>query len=214
MTRYKVIGPYQKKSHASLSKFLVDHKAPPLKVDGPVKPEAIGWVRPLINDEDLAITEGAEWDMSDCALGKDYLLRVRYERRKVPQSLAQMLIQQKLRSHLTKTGKGMNRQEKIEMKNEILTGLMKRTLPVLQFTDVLWREAAQELIIFSTSKSTRGRIEQLFHQTFGSELELSLLKIDGPLTYLNDEDANDNQLTRKLTKIANIQPAVFSSIAQ
>ena len=210
-TRYKVFGPKTKTTIASLSKLLTPYIALPLKLDGPSKLESIGWVRPISSEIDQNTEEGNHWDMSDCYVGNDFLLRARFEKRKVPQSLIQMLLKQKLNEHLLKTGKSMPKAERKQFKNDLMTGLLKRTLPVLQFTDVLWRESANELMIFTSSKSMRTRIEQLFYQTFGESLELSLVKMDGTLSYLNVEDASDSQLAKRLSKIETMEPSTFAT---
>lgn len=211
-TRYRVVGELAKASHASLSKHLAGYRAPKLRITDalPSKPESIGWIRPLIATDEDAVSEDSHWDMADCAVDGGYLLRIRYERRKVPTMILQTLFRSKIREHLQKTGKAMPRQERQELKQQLMTDLTKRTLPVIQFTDVLWREDDSELYVFATSKSARQRAEQLFHQTFGDPLNLSLLRLDGTLAFLDDEDSDEAALTKRLSKLSKIEPAVFA----
>lgn len=209
-TRYKVLGELGKATIASLSKVLTPYVAAPLTIDGPAKPEAMGWVRPLTQSDEEMVGEDSHWDMSDCHAGEAYLLRMRYERRKVPASLVQMMYKQKLRDHLQKTGKNMPRQERQEFKEKLMQDLLKRTLPLVTYTDLLWRADEHELFIFSTSKSVRQRAEQLFHQTFGKPLDLSLVRFDGTLAFLDDETADEKALGQRLSRMSKMEPAVFA----
>lgn len=210
LTRYKVLGDVSKSSIASLSKLLKPFVAPPITLEGPVKPERIGWVRPLTQSDEDIVSEDSHWDMSDCHISDSYLMRLRYERRKVPASLVQMMYKQKLRDHLKQTGKNMPRAERQEFKATLMQDLLKRTLPQVTYTDVLWRSEQHELMVFSSSKTIRQRVEQLFHQTFGKSLDLSLVRFDGTLAFLDDDDADENVLTQKLRRMIKIEPAVFA----
>lgn len=213
-TRYKVVGKQSKNTLAALSKLLTAHVAAPIRVDGPAKPENIGWVRPLLATDEATPGEDSHWDMSDCYLGEDFLMRVRYDRRKIPSSLVQMLYKQKLRDHLIKSGKNMPRSEREQVKTDLMADLLKRTLPMLQFTDLLWRESAGELYIFSSSKSVTQRIELLFYQTFGTKLDLSLIKSDQSLAYLNGQqgDQDDSEtFAKRLAHLSVIEPSVFAA---
>lgn len=209
-TRYRVLGNPGKTTIASLSKLLAPFIAPPLKMDGPTKPESMGWVRPLTATDEEAVSDDSHWDMSDCHIDDGFLMRLRYERRKIPASLMQMLFRGKIREHLQKAGKPMPRAARQELKQQLMTDLLKRTLPVIQFTDVLWKEREGLLLVFSTSKSVRQRVEQMFHETFGTKLDLSLMKLDAPMTFLGDEDADENELSKKLSRLEKMEPAVFA----
>lgn len=209
-TRYKVLGDLGKSTIASLSKVLKPFVAPPLTIDGPAKPEAMGWVRPLTPSDEAMVGEDSHWDLSDCQVNGAYLLRLRYEKRKVPASLVQMMYKQKLRDHLKNSGKNMPRAERQEFKEKLIQDLLKRTLPQVSYTDVLWRSDEGELLIFSASKAARVRIEQMFYQTFGKPLDLSLIRFDGTLAFLDDDAADENALSLKLSRMGKMEPAIFA----
>ncbi|MCX6123694.1 MAG: recombination-associated protein RdgC [Proteobacteria bacterium] len=210
ITRYRIIGNPGKTTIASLSKLIAPYIAPRLRVDGPAKPESVGWVRPLTASDEDTVSEDSHWDMSDCHVDDSFLLRLRYERRKVPSSLVQTLYRNKIRDHLQETGKAMARAERQEFKVQLITDLTKRTLPMIQFTDGLWRQQAGELFIFTTSNSVRQRFEQLFHQTFASELDFTLLRMDGPQMFFGSETDSEAALTKQFGRINALEPAVFS----
>lgn len=209
-TRYRVLGDPGKTTIASLSKLIQPFIAPPLRIDGPVKPENIGWVRPLTASDEDVVSEDSHWDLSDCHVNDGFLLRLRYEKRKIPASLVQTFYKSHMREHLQKNGKNMPKSDRQEYKQKLMTDLLKRALPVIQFTDGYWRETAGELLVFSTSNSVRLRFEQLFHQSFGAKLDLSLIRLDGPLTFLEHQDADEKTLAKRLSRLAKIEPAVFS----
>jgi DNA recombination-dependent growth factor C len=121
-----------------------------------------------------------------------------------------MMYKQKLRDHLKNTGKNMPRLERQEFKEKLMQELLKRTLPQVTYTDILWRADEHELMVFSSSKTVRQRVEQLFHQTFGKSLDLSLVRFDGTLAFLDDSDADEKALTQRLSRMSKMEPAVFA----
>jgi DNA recombination-dependent growth factor C len=133
------------------------------------------------------------------------MMRVRYERRKIPASLLQMLYRQKIAENTVANGKPMGRLERQKLKEDIASDLLRRTLPQVQFTDVLWRDDEQELLIFSGSKSVSERILQLFGQTFGDELDLLVTRLNATTSWIEHEDS----LTR-MSALAKTEPAVFA----
>lgn len=213
MTRYRIVGSKPKDSHGALSKLLKDHKLPPIRIDGPATAEQCGWVRPLLNEMSDELDAG-HWDMGDCVVGQDYLMRVRLDRRKVPTSLMQLLMKSKLRDHLEKTGKAMGRKDKLALKTELSHDLLKRSLPVIQYIDVLWCFEPQELLVFTTSKSWCSRVEELFYKTFGEPLDLSLMKADHTTSFLSQHAKSERELTQYVERLSQIQPASFASKAK
>jgi DNA recombination-dependent growth factor C len=209
-TRYKVLGEPSKSSISALSKVITPFLAPPITIDGPVKPESMGWVRPLTKSDEEIVSEDSHWDMSDCQVNNAFLLRIRYERRKVPAALVQMLYKQKLREHLKSTGKNMKRTERQEFKEKLVQDLLKKTLPAVTYTDLLWNLDEHEVLIFSASKSVRQRAEQLFYQTFGKPFDISLIRFDGALAFLDDDDADEKDLSQRLSRMTKIEPAIFA----
>ncbi len=204
-SRYRVFSSGKRPTIARLSELLDSFKAPKLKIDGSPKAELIGWVRPLTpQDKDLADTD-SHWDISDCQVSGGLMMRVRYERRKIPASLLQMLYRQKIAEHTVANGKPMGRLERQKLKEDIASDLLRRTLPQVQFTDVLWRDDEQELLIFSGSKSVSERILQLFGQTFGDELDLLVTRLNATTSWIEHEDS-----VTRMSALAKTEPAVFA----
>jgi DNA recombination-dependent growth factor C len=206
-SRYRVVMGGRRPTIARLSELLDAFKAPKLKIDGTPKAETIGWVRPLTPQDKDLVDPDSHWDISDCQVTGGLMLRVRYERRKVPASLLQMLYRQKLAEGASSTGKPLGRLERQKLKESIASDLLRRTLPQVQFTDVLWRDTDQELMIFSGSKTIAERILQLFGQTFGDELDLLVSRLNATTSWIEQDDS-----PARLTRLAKTEPTVFARL--
>ena len=204
-TRFRILGTEGGHTISRLNALFEPFKAPTLKIESTTKTEAIGWVRPLTSQEPDAVGANDHWDISDCQTSGGLLLRVRYERRKVPTSLIQMIFRQKLVSHAKATGKGPNRQERQKIKDEIMTELVRRSLPEIQFIDVLWRESESELYVFSSSRKMTDKILQLFNQTFADELDLSVIRLNPAASWLETENSDS-----RFKNFVKTSPTVFA----
>lgn len=203
--RFRVISAGKKPSINRLSELLDAFKSPALKIDGTPKSELIGWVRPLTPQDPDVLGEDAHWDISDCQVTGGIMLRIRYERRKVSAGLLQMLYKQQLTNHLKSTGKNMGRVDRQKLKEQIGTDLLKRTLPQITFTDLLWKDSESELYIFSGSKAVAERSLQLFHQTFGNELDLTVVRLNTTTAWIESDESD-----ARLDMVAKAEPSVFA----
>ncbi len=207
--RFRVIGPNKKHGIAKLSSLLDPFKSPILRIDGSPKAEIIGWVRPLTPQDAEVMGEDAHWDISDCQVSSGVMLRLRYERRKISTSLLQMLFKNELAKNHKATGKPLGRQDRLKLKEEIAATLLRRTLPQIQFVDVLWKDTEHgigtELFIFTSSKGATDRVLQLFNQTFSNELDLTLTALNTTAAWIESEDSD-----LRLDRIAKTEPTVFA----
>lgn len=158
-----------------------------------------GWDRPAGVEMDATAGEESRgdewdtpWDMSHCQIDSGFILRIRLESRRVPSALLQILFKQKIAEKSARTGKAVSRQEKARIKTELKEKLTARALPSLSYIDLFWHEAEQEVLVFTASKRALGVFEELFHKTFASELKLSLVKLDPPLTAFGADDWQDS----------------------
>jgi len=204
-TRFRILGTEGGQTISRLNALLEPFKAPTLKIESTTKPESIGWVRPLTTQEAETLGENDHWDISDCQTSGGLLLRVRYERRKVPTSLIQMIFRQRLVSHTKSTGKGPTRPERQKIKDEVMTELLRRSLPEIQFIDVLWRDSDSELYIFSSSRRMTDKILQLFNQTFADDLDLSVIKLNPAAAWLETENSDS-----RFKNFVKTSPTVFA----
>lgn len=159
---------------------------------GWVAPEGIAAVREWRNGvEEAGFQDGAEssWDVSFGAVNDGIMLRMRIDRRRVPAPLVQALYKQQLNAE--EKGKGgrkkrLPRTEKDALKQHVRDTLIGRALPTFAFVDAFWREAAGELLVFTTSEPALKAFEELFARTFGGPLEASLMRIQPPMTAVPD----------------------------
>jgi DNA recombination-dependent growth factor C len=203
--RFRLVHNSKKLTIARLSELIDPYKAPVLKIDGSPKAEQIGWVRPLTPQDPDVIGEDAHWDISDCQVSGGIMLRLRYERRKVPNSILQMLYKQKLAHHVKSTGKNMPRLERQKLKEDIASDLLRRTLPQIQFTDILWRDQDHELLVFTGSKSHTEKVLQLFNNTFADDLDLTIIGLNTTTAWIEDDDSEI-----RLDRITKAEPTVFA----
>jgi DNA recombination-dependent growth factor C len=203
--RYRIIGGRKRTSISQLSELLESFKAPTLRLDNHPKAERMGWVRPLTPQDPDVLGDDAHWDASDCQVSGGLMLRMRYERRKIPMSLLQMLYKQKIAEHAKETGKNLPRAERQKLKEDLASDLLKRTLPQIQFTDVLWRDQEQELYIFSASKTICERVLQLFGETFAHELDLNVIVLSATTAWIESDDVD-----LRLERITKVEPSVFA----
>ncbi len=161
-----------------------------------VREVTTGWVAP----EGLAAVrewrDGAEeagqqagfdsgWDISIGAVNDGLLLRMRIDRRRVPAPLVQALYKQQLHAEENTKGgrkKRLPRTERDALKQHVRETLIGRALPTFAFVDAFWREAAAELQVFTTSEPAIKAFEELFARTFGGPLDVSLMRIQPPMT--------------------------------
>jgi DNA recombination-dependent growth factor C len=203
--RYLLVGGPRKLTISNLSDLIAPHKAPSLKLDQTVKAERLGWVRPLTQDSAETPLDSTHWDISDCVVEGGVLLRARAERRRVPSTLLQMIFRQKIAEHYQASGKQLNRNERQALKNDLTQELMRRSLPQVSFTDILWKLEDKELYIFNRSKTACERVLQLFDETFAKELKLDVVKFSATSAWVEatDIDARFNLLTK-------VEPTVFA----
>lgn len=203
--RYLVHGGPRKLTISSLSDLLAPFKAPSLKLDQSAKSERVGWVRPLTPDSADAGLDDSIWDISDCIVGGGVLLRMRTERRKVPSTLLQMIYKQKIAEYYQESGKPLTRPERQKLKNDITHDLMRRSLPQVTFTDLLWKLEAKELFVFSRSKGACDRALQLFDETFTKELKLDVVKFSAASAWV---EAND--IDSRFIRLTKVEPSIFA----
>ena len=204
--RYRLVGPAKSQTIARLNSLVEPHKALPLRLDSnSIKSESIGWVRPLLGNASELVDSETNWDMSDCQTAGGLLMRVRYERKKVSPSLVQTLYRRELATQSQSKNKPLTRADRQKIKDDLVASLLRKTLPSVQYTDVLWREGAQELLVFNTSRKVNERILQIFNQTFADDLGISIIQLDAASAWIENDNSD-----RRLQCLSSTKPAVFS----
>jgi hypothetical protein len=214
LTRYKVLGGRSPLTIAQLDKLLAPRKAGAVRLEGVDVEESWGWVRPL-NDETDGESGGSSntdesWGAENCQMGPWIMLRLRIEKRRVPASLFQLLLKQKLASLAQKRGKPVGRKERLELKEDLKNELARRTLPSVSWLDAAWLESAGDLNLFTTSEKARLAFETEFNKTFAEPLDLRLVRVAPPLLGLQ---LDADELAATSARLALAVPASFGETA-
>ena len=209
VTRYKVMRADADKKrhvpHATLNEAAAEWKAAPLtalleeKKNLAAREVATGWVAPeglaVVREWRNGIEEASQgdklsssestWDFSMGAVNDGIMMRMRLDRRRVPAALVNAVYKQKLLSEESVKGgrrKRLPRAERDALKQHVRDSLVARALPSFSYVDAFWREGAGEMLVFTTSEPALKAFEELFARTFGGPANVSLTRIQPPMT--------------------------------
>jgi DNA recombination-dependent growth factor C len=194
-----------------LNKNLAPFQAKKIRLKGPTRPEQIGWALPLIEKND-PIGQDQSWDMSHCRTDAGFALKVRIERRIVPQELLRMIFISRAEALEQKKAKPLSRQEKKTLRESLADELLEQALPTISYIDAMWDDDQGNLLLFTASKKARELFEQLFRKTFTEPLKGTLVRVAPPLMGLSEKDWKDpNGLGAALERLASTVPTSFST---
>lgn len=204
LTRFKVEGP-AKISYAAIDDCLASGRAGPLRLGAGNREESFGWVDPdLYEDSD---TPGQKvWGASECKIGQGIMLHMRLDRKKVPSSLVQALVRERLRAEEGGKGRFLSAREKKDLTAEVKEEALIKALPSVQLIEAYWRVATGDLYVLTTVKATIRCFLALFNDTFTKPLELTLIQPTLPavleaLTSSQGKAASKEQLSHRLGQL-------------
>jgi len=197
MCRYRVLGLKKKTSLTELGANLEPFKAKKIRVSGSLTTEQCGWVRPVGLDKEI-LSDSDHWDLSDCRLGEGLVMRCRIESKKVPSSLLQAVVRERIVKKNARREKPISAKEKRQILQETKTELLESALPNLTYVDLYWNLSSDELILFATTKKSCELFEQIFYKTFCENAGLCLVKLNPPLHVLTEEDWNSKDLVSRI----------------
>lgn len=128
---------------------------------------------------------------------------LRMDKKSIPSKLIQKRVVAEVSQRLAKTGRNfISRQEKTEIKDQIVSSLGMRIPATPNIFDVVWLPEKASLSFFSTLKSANEALESLFLKSFS----ISLIRLF-PYTQAHDmSDLSD----RELDRIGNLSPSHFA----
>lgn len=181
---YKMIGQKDKWDFNAINKQIKKYAIPTIDSQVRNKEMVYGWDVPhLINlyDEERY---GEHWDLSDCRIGNDYLLRLRIETRKVPQEYFKLRWNQQEQEYLQEDAKDQGEDKKriskrvLKEEREFLKEeLLQKALPSIKYIEILVKSSGK-VYLCSTSKKIQELFEELFTKTFVQPLKARLVKND------------------------------------
>jgi DNA recombination-dependent growth factor C len=172
-----------------------------------------GWDIPASLSE--AETTPEHWDLSDCRLDEGFWLRVRLEKRKVPTQLVNLVAKEKVdQAQQEREGKPVGRKLRKAILDETREELLEQTLPTISFFEGLWKDEADVVYLFTTSKSNCAVFEELFRESFGKHLDLRLVKMTPPLLGLSPQEwQGKNDHIPRLDQLEGTLPEPVSSLS-
>jgi len=153
-TRFHVEDPVQKDFWAFVEKGLQEGSFHPVPED---RSEAAGFS----SWDDLFDTS---FDSASHQKGEYVAFRFRVDRRKVPSILLKQQVQAAIQEHREKSeGKWPTREEKLEIREDVLEGLMARSLPQPAACELVWDTRKKLLLVGTTGRkmleAVRGHLE-------------------------------------------------------
>jgi len=207
MSRYKVLN-LKNPSLNSLNKGLALNKGAELTLSSALgkfqKQEQAFWVLPDLPEIQR---DGTHWEMADCEVDDGYVMRIRIEKRQVPNELINSLLKERLQSLARKLERRPNRIEARQVKVELKDELLSAALPNIRYVDLFWSLESEEVTLFSTAKSACMHFEQLFRESFLKPLNGELISITPPLLALDESDWKGH--SRRVQAITQLVPSVL-----
>lgn len=200
VTRYRIIGRTKNISLGNLNQEFGRLRLKPFRLRPSRRELHFGWDYPSVASGSKAPHEG--WDLSDCRGEDGIWLRVRIEKRKLSSQLLQLVVQGRIDSEQKKRkDKPIGRKHQKAILDEVREELMNQSLPNLSFFDAYWQDQADQIYLFTTSKSSCAIFEDLFRETFGKPLDLSIVKLVPPLLGLTRNEWRDSSDSAKRIKL-------------
>ncbi len=116
---------------------------------------SIGWVT-------SGDPTGDTFELEDMDIDAGIWLRIRFDKKALPTVWLKIHRAVAERS----AGRPLSARERKELKEDLSEKLLPRTLPTVQFVDVLYLPKQQRILLFGTSKRIREEFEKLFFKTF------------------------------------------------
>lgn len=200
LTRYRVLGREKRLSVGELNAKFMGFQAGALKLQNSTHELAYGWVLPDNPELDDKREIEDSWTLSDCLFEDGILLRLRIEKRTVPQQLLNIVARKRwLETKAEEADAGAEeRVQKKQIVDEVKEELLRMSLPTLSFVDAFWKDQDDVVYLFSQGKATRECFEDLFRKTFGAAHGLTLIRILPPVLGLDVWNGGESEILDKI----------------
>ncbi|MHC5065517.1 MAG: recombination-associated protein RdgC [Planctomycetota bacterium] len=120
---------------------------------------SIGWVT-------AGDPSGDSFELEDLDLDLGYHLRMRMDKKTLPAVWLGIY-----RSAAEKSaGRKLSLQEKRDLKQDLMSKLLPKTLPTVRLIDALYTPKRKQILLFASAKGVQEQFCKLFFSTFGSNL--------------------------------------------
>ena len=123
---------------------------------------SIGWVTP-------SDPTGDTFAVEDMSHGSGYWLRMRIDKKSLPAKWVAIYRSAAERS----TGRALSVREKRELKQDLMSKLLPRVLPSVNFVEALYFPKRRVILLFATSRNLQESFAKLVRDTFDTHLEVA-----------------------------------------
>ncbi len=200
LTRYRVIGRENRLSIAELNKKFAGFQAGHVKLQNATHELEYGWVLPENPELENRAELEDKWSLSDCLYEDGIMLRMRLEKRSVPQALVNIVAKKRWQDTKAEEAdaKAEERVQKKQIVDEVKDELLRMALPSISYLDAFWKDQDDVIYLFSQGKSTREAFEDLFRKSFGTAHNLTLIRILPPVLGLDVWNGGDQEILDKI----------------
>lgn len=202
LTRFKVEAP-AKLSYSAIDDCLKHGRAGPLRLGAGNREEAFGWVDPDLYEDSESPGQKA-WGASESKVGDGLMLHMRLDRKKVPSSLVQALVRERIRAEEADKGRFLSAREKKDLTAIVKEEALIKALPSVQLIEAYWRVRTGDLFVLTTVKSTIRCFLALFNETFAKPLELTIIQPTLPTVIeaiSKNQQTDDHPLSQRLQQL-------------
>ncbi len=158
ITRYQVLGQLPEPLMETQTRLLMQHAI--VEIDDEDTDQSVGWT----SFEDPFTPD---FSGSNFVIGSQFLFSFRMDKKTVPSKVVSKKTHQEIKRRLMETGKEfLSRNEKKQIKEDILRELLMRMPAIPNVFDVLWNYEKNSLWFFSTQKSANEMFEVFFTKSF------------------------------------------------
>lgn len=205
LSRYRVLGRRRSLNFSDLGANFKNRQLKPFRMHSSAKELVFGWDFPHEIYEE--VDRPKVWDIADCRFDEGIWLKVRIEKRAVPKQLLSLMFQQKLQQETQRRqGKAPGRNWRKSHLDALKEELLQQSLPSISFFEAYWRDGRDEISLFTGNKTHHGMFLDLFQESFGKPLGLSLVPYRAPLMGFNKAEwhadlIDENQILSEIDRL-------------
>ncbi len=194
ITRYKVRGKLPDPETEAAAKGLSGRVI--AEIEGEAEARAVGWTS-------FGSPFAPDFSGSNFSVGPWWVFCLRVDKKSVPGKLVNKHVALLAARRLAATGRAhLSREEKKEVRAEVMEALLRRVPAVPSVYDVLWNYGDEEVWLFSSQKSAAEDLETLFHESFG------LLLV--PMVPFTRAELAAGLSSRELERLSAVTPCSFA----
>ena len=158
ITRYQVLGQLADPLMDNLTRLLTQNAI--VEIDDEDMDQSAGWT----SFEDPF---NPDFSGSTFVMGSQFIFSFRMDKKAIPSKVVNKKFRQEIKKRLKESGKDfLSRNEKKQIKEDVIRGLSLRIPATPNVYDILWNYEKSSLWFFSTQKSANEAFEIFFTKSF------------------------------------------------